>query len=314
MQSRLLANLTVSVVGGDDRELILIPALVDHGASVRVVGFPGLSFRGAVAMADLQAAVQGAHVVIFPTPGTDERGAVHAVYSPSPLLLNEETASRISPGTVVIIGQARPFFQQWALRYGWKLVETAREDEVAILNSIPTAEGAIQLAMQELPITIHGCRALVLGFGRVGQTLAGDLLGLGARVAAADRSPAALARAFAIGCRPVPMAFLADEVADTDVIFNTVPAPVLNARLLARVSSQSLIIDLASPPGGTDFETASRLGIKARLAPGLPGKVAPRTAGDILARVIPRLIRQHLGLDPLPEDQWGGATRASAGG
>ncbi|MGB9886338.1 MAG: dipicolinate synthase subunit DpsA [Moorellales bacterium] len=313
-QSKTLAGLTISVVGGDDRELILIPALVEQGAAVRVVGFPDISFPGAVVYGELAPALEGAEVVIFPVPGTDERGQIYAVYSPSPLRLNDEIAARIAPGTLVFIGQARPFLRQWALRYGWKLVETAQEDEVAVLNSVPTAEGAIQLAMQELPITIHGAQALVLGFGRVGQTLARDLLGLGARVTVLDRNPAVLARAFVLGCQPVPLALLPEEVVKAEVIFNTIPALVLDARTLTKVPHRTVIIDLASPPGGTDFEAAARLGLRAILAPGLPGKVAPYTAGTILARVIPRLIRERLGPDPLPEDRWGGANRALAGG
>lgn len=38
-----------------------------------------------------------------------------------------------------------------------------------------------------------------------------------------------------------------------DIVFNTVPAMVLNAQLLVKMKKNSLIIDLASAPGGTDF-------------------------------------------------------------
>ena len=48
----------------------------------------------------------------------------------------------------------------------------------------------------------------------------------------------------------------------------------------------TLIIDLASKPGGTDFRYAEKRGIKALLAPSLPGIVAPKTAGQILANVL----------------------------
>lgn len=66
------------------------------------------------------------------------------------------------------------------------MVETLDMDEMAILNSVPTAEGAIMMAMQELPITIHGSTAVVVGLGRTGFTLARALLALGARVIAID--------------------------------------------------------------------------------------------------------------------------------
>jgi dipicolinate synthase subunit A len=173
VRSQTLEGLAVTVLGGDDRELVLIPALVAQGAKVRVVGFPRLpQLEMAELVSDLQQAVTGANVVILPLPGTDDAGVVRAVYSPTKLVLTEEIISGIPRRAVIFIGSARLFLRNWAARYGLKLVEIAEEDEVAVLNSIPTAEGAIQLAMQELPITIHGVAAFVLGFGRVGQTLA----------------------------------------------------------------------------------------------------------------------------------------------
>ena len=60
------------------------------------------------------------------------------------------------------------------------------------------------------------------------------------------------------------------------------------------LTTHVLIIDLATQPGGTDFEAANKYGFKAILAPGLPGKVAPVYAGEILADVVPRLIISEL--------------------
>ncbi|MGE5403658.1 MAG: dipicolinic acid synthetase subunit A, partial [Candidatus Saccharibacteria bacterium] len=100
--------------------------------------------------------------------------------------------------------------------------------------------------------------------------------------------------AYEIGCRRVRLEDMGDNLAGLDVIFNTAPTMVLNDQVLSRMSPDTLIIDLASQPGGTDFENANRYGIKAILAPGLPGKVAPKMAGRILAEVIPRLILEEL--------------------
>jgi dipicolinate synthase subunit A len=56
----------------------------------------------------------------------------------------------------------------------------------------------------------------------------------------------------------------------------------------------TLIIDLASKPGGTDFRYAEKRGIKALLAPGLPGIVAPKTAGQIVANVMAQLLKEDI--------------------
>ena len=58
--------------------------------------------------------------------------------------------------------------------------------------------------------------------------------------------------------------------------------------------AHTLIVDLASKPGGTDFRYAEKRGIKALLAPGLPGIVAPKTAGQIVANVLSQLLLELL--------------------
>jgi dipicolinate synthase subunit A len=97
-----------------------------------------------------------------------------------------------------------------------------------------------------------------------------------------------------MGLKAVHFNELMNCLSDVDVIFNTVPAPVLDKDVLVKVPSTTLIIDLASAPGGTDFASAEELGVKAILAPGLPGKVAPKTAGRILAQVVPRILLQKV--------------------
>src|SRR5690606_38022728 len=151
-------------------------------------------------------------------------------------------------------------------------------DEVAVLNSIPTAEGAIQRAMEELPVTLHGNRTLVVGFGRCGLTLARMLHGIGSKVTVAARGEGQRARAYEMGIETVPLHALEEVVGEAVAVFNTVPARVLTRRVLQRMSPEVVVIDVASAPGGTDFDAAEELGIKAFLDLGIPGRVAPKTA------------------------------------
>jgi len=192
------------------------------------------------------------------------------------------------------VGVARTLLKEMAAVHSWQLIETAEIDEMAILNAIPTAEGALMLAMQELPITLHGSQTFILGLGRTGFMLARVLDGVGARVTVIDRGAADRARAYGEGWVAYPFSDLAAIIERADVIFNTVPAMVLTGNILARTKADVLIIDLASAPGGVDFEAAERFRIRAVLALGLPGKVAPLTAGRILATKLPGLIKQEL--------------------
>lgn len=290
-----LSGLRIAVVGGDRRQLALIAALVEERARVACFGMPDWAeLDGLERAGSFESAVSDAHVVILPISGTDAAGAVRTADGVAPVVLDEQSFRMIRRGTLLATGSLRPRFRAVAEQAGVQVLEYAEEDEIAILNSIPTAEGAIQIALQELPITIHGSNAFVLGFGRCAITLARMLHAIGARTFVYARRPAQLARAFEMGIPARPLDALADEIGTANVIFNTVPSMLLPEALLSRTDSSVLIIDIASSPGGTDFEAASRLGRKAVLALGLPGKVAPVTAGKVLASALPGLIRRAL--------------------
>jgi len=290
-----LKGIRFAVIGGDDRELYLISELQKQGAYIVGVGFEKASpIPGMTLAPSLEDAVGQVDVLLFPLFGTDERGVVKAKYSDSTIVLNKKILESIPPQVPLVIGFARPALKSETDNLGIKLVETARLNELAILNSIPSAEGAIQMAMEATTITIHGSNSFVLGLGRCGWTLARMLQGIGARVTGVARKPSDLARAVEMGLLAVDFTELKDVIGRAEIIFNTVPHLILDRLTLDNVARDAVIVDLASRPGGTDFEYAQNLGIKALLAPGLPGTVAPKTAGRILAHIYPQLILRHL--------------------
>jgi len=290
-----LSGVKIAVLGGDDRELILISELVKMGATLAVAGFPRDKIvQGAFAVNSVETACKEAEVIILPLPGTDTEGRIRAVYAEESLFLTEKAVASFAENALVIIGSARQYLKDWAEKYKFTLLETVELDQIAIPNSIPTAEGAIQIAMENSRITIHGSKSCIIGFGRVALTLARTLKALGAYVYVVARNRGQLARAAEMGCIKAGYHELPGILNEMDFVFNTVPAMILNKELLKHANPELIIIDLASQPGGTDFEAANRYGIKAILAPGLPGKVAPISAGQILADVIPDLIIDEL--------------------
>jgi len=292
----MLVGIKVALLGGDAREVVLLKELLKLGAEVRTAGLPAQQEqKNYECHQDPLAALKGAMVVIFPVAGVNHEGKIYAPDSRSFLYLTEEMAGVIPQKTPVLVGVARQFLKQKATRYGWQLVETADIDEMAILNSIPTAEGAVMLAMQEMPVTLHGSEVFVLGLGRTGFTLCKVLSGIGANVTVVDRGEADRATASIFGWQAYSFNELSLYAGKADVVFNTVPSMVLTKEILEKTQKDVLIIDLASAPGGTDFAAAEALGRRAILAPGLPGKVAPKTAGYILARIYPPLILKCLG-------------------
>jgi dipicolinate synthase subunit A len=289
--SSKLAGVTVAVLGGDDRELVLVSELLTMGANVKVAGNSRLRSNKSIQyFHGVRETVQEAAFVILPMPGINDKGMIWAKYAEVPLLLDQDTLSSFRPGCMVIVGFARPLLRELVLSRNLKLLEIAGMDEVAIPNSVPSAEGAIQMAMESTDITIRNSNSLVLGFGRCGFTLARMLAALGARTSVAARKAKDLARISEMGLKPVTYQDLPDNIGKAEIIFNTVPFLVLDRKLLDLTNSAVYICDIASAPGGVDFDAAKELGRRAVLAPGLPGKVAPRTAGRILAQVIPKIM------------------------
>lgn len=169
---------------------------------------------------------------------------------------------------------------------GIPFYDLMKDEKITILNAIATAEGTIMEAIQNSNRNLHGSNCLVLGYGRCAKVLAGKLKALDAKVTVAARSEEALAYAEAAGHQIVPLSEIKPLLSSYQYIFNTIPSMVLDKECLTLVDRDVLIIDIASAPGGVDFEYAMQQGIRAKLCLGLPGKVAPRTSADILVTEI----------------------------
>lgn len=165
-------------------------------------------------------------------------------------------------------------------------------DEVAILNAIPTAEGALLKAIENSDITIHGANCLVMGYGRIGKVLTNMLKALGANVYCEARKARDLAYIDMYGYKKVPIERLDEYIPNMDYIFNTIPVKLLDKDKLKLVNKDTLIIDLASNPGGVDLVVAKQIGINVIWALSLPTKVAPRSAAKYLKDAIDRIIEE----------------------
>ncbi|MGM0470665.1 MAG: dipicolinate synthase subunit DpsA [Bacillota bacterium] len=289
-----LPDVTIALLGGGLREEIMLDYLVATEATVKTLGQPKTKSCGIEACSEIAELVTAADVVLAPMTGVDQQGYLKATFAQQSLRLDEQFFAQLEPGTLFMIGIADNKLKSYCQEYSIELIQLAKLDELAIKNSIPTAEGAIQTAMEESEITLHSNNSIVLGLGRVGLTQARMLAGLGSKTYGAARKPGVRARAKELGIIPVKFEELADVISKMDFIFNTVPALVLDRKILKQVKSEALIIDLASAPGGTDFTAAEELGLKAKLTLGLPGQVAPKSAGEILGQIVPRLIKERI--------------------
>ena len=279
------------VVGGDMRQAKLAELLSADGHTVHTFALEALGPLEGVRQEKYLAEAELADCVVLPLPAAGEDGMLNAPLSRHPLPL-AELFSFLRPGQVVCAGRVDAPAMVQAEGLGLTLCDYFAREELAVANAVPTAEGAIQIAMEELPITIHGARALVIGCGRLGRALAPRLAGLGARVSVAARKFADLAWAESWGFGAEHTGQLQPWLCGYDLVINTVPARVLGEAELAELRPDCLVIDLASKPGGVDLDAAARLGKKVVWALSLPGKVAPVTAGRAIRTAIYNILSE----------------------
>ncbi|HWI51450.1 MAG TPA: dipicolinic acid synthetase subunit A [Symbiobacteriaceae bacterium] len=285
---------TVAVLGGDRRMAEAVRFFLEAGAYVRICGQPQAEhLPGVTACCSGAEALLDVDAVVLPVQGVGPDGKIFASAGAPDCYITAEALRCMGHGAVVFAGIGNPYLRACCAEADVPLIEYREADEFAIWNAIPSAEGAIQMAMEATPFTIFGSRSLVLGFGRTGKAIALLLKGLFSEVTVAARKELDFARIWAAGYRYVPWDRLAASVAESDIIFNSVPAMVLPRELLQHAPAHCTIIDVASAPGGTDFAAAQEMGLTAKLAPGLPGIVAPVTAGKIIAELIIRHL-EHL--------------------
>lgn len=282
---------TYAVIGGDLRAAYLAGALATDGHRVITSGFDGTELPPCVtACTNPTQAISLADCVILPLPVSTDGVNVNAPFSRIPIPL-DTVVQAVRDDQLVFGGQIGDALHRDLALRGLTAADYLKREELAVLNAVPTAEGAVQLAMEELPITLAGSRCLITGYGRIGRVLARILCALGAQVTVAARRCSDRAWAQAQGCRAIELTKLT-ESGRYDVIFNTVPYKLFNQEVLETLDRSTLLIDLASRPGGVDFNVAATLRLKTIWALSLPGRVAPKSAGEIIKQTILNMIKE----------------------
>jgi len=268
---------TAAVVGGDQRQHLLAFILAAKGVRVRVFGLHMQPVTG-IRCVDTLDEIEDAEAVFLPIPYRNAQGLIATDHGGLPV---EQLGRHLQKDGHVFLGRGDIVSNQWQDN-GIRVVDLLMREDFQVWNAVPSAEGAIHLAMANADVTLWRSHCLVLGYGRIGKVLADRLSHLGAIVTVEARKPEDIARIEADGHSAVALPKLPEALPNQRFIFNTVPHLILDRPALACVDKESLIIDLASLPGGVDFDTAQEMGITARLELGLPGRLSPRTAAEIV--------------------------------
>lgn len=283
---------SIAVVGGDLRIVKLIEMLNNDGYKVYTYALENseelLNLDGVDMCPTLEEAVSYSKVVIGPVPLSSDRKRLSTPFGRNNVNL-EEFVDALK-GKYLIAGNIG--IKEQLDSKNIQFTDLLKREEFSVLNTIATAEGTIQIAMEETQRTIHGSNVLVMGFGRIGKVLSKMLDGIGAKVYCEARKNEDISWIKAYGYNPIHLNDLNEHLGKFDVIINTIPFQILDNERLNLVKNEVVIVDLASNPGGVDRKAAREKGLKVIWALSLPAKVAPLTSAEFIKETLYHVLKE----------------------
>ncbi len=280
----------LALLGGDNRQRYMLKVLEDAGWKVSVWGVDAPSTE-----LDWEMAICDADVILLPLPASDDGVRIRSSVDGAPRF--STLLQRLDPNKTIILGGRLPNgWVEAAQKERFEILDYFDSETLQIRNALPTVEGAICIALTELPVVLCGTEVSVIGYGRIASLLAERLLGLGAKVTVYARKQKDIAHAQIRGLNARLLSgegeasTLCSVSPECRVIFNTVPSRIFSEQIFSKLPPRCLLIELASFPGGFDFQAAEKAGLRPLLASALPGKLFPESAGEILAKTISEIL------------------------
>ena len=284
----------LAVIGGDLRIAKLAIMLANDGNEVYVYGLEKSEEirrqKNIIQCDTIRKAIDDVEIVIGPIPFSSNGNTINMPFSDKEITIREMMHN--INAKVLIAGSILPEVYEMANDEYIEIIDIMKREELAVLNTIATAEGTIQVAIENTNRILHGSEVLILGFGRIGKVLARKLAGLSVKVTCAARKDEDLAWIEAYGHKSLNINNLGENLRTFDIIINTVPHIILTEQKLEYVKKETLLIDFASNPGGIDKKTIKDRNLKFVWALSLPGKVAPTTSAEFIKNTIYNILRE----------------------
>ena len=272
-----MSAFTFAVIGGDRRSFYAAKRLREYGFQTKIFGLKNEKTYHPSEDIETDA-------VLLPVPLS--RDGIH-LFSPESredILISDVLAS-VSENALIFAGGVSRIEDK-------RITDYAKREDFALMNAVPTAEGALLLALQNGKTTVCGMSVAVIGFGKVASAVAKLFSAAGAKITVFARKEQARNEAHILGYTAKPISELSECADLYSLIVNTVPARIFDKDILLRIRKDALLMELASAPYGLDFKEAEDWGIRAMLASGLPGKYFPETAGYAVTETVLNVLRE----------------------
>lgn len=281
-------RIKIAFLGGDFRQRAAAESLAREGDFVSFFGGGGGMVERVKESESLVDVLSGSNIAVLPLPCSLDGAHLNA-----PLLEGEQISlftviDSLPAGTLLVGGRIPEQVLDYAKEKGVKTIDYFLSESFQIKNAYTTAEAALSIAMNNMKKCIRGARFAITGYGRIARSLAGLLFKLGGEVCVLARKESDLAWAELDGAvaRRITEESIMEIRSGYDVIFNTVPSWLFFESFLSEMDKKTILVDLASSPGGVDVSAAKRLGSRVLWAASLPGKYAPESAGELIADCI----------------------------
>ena len=284
----------IAIIGGDLRIVKLAIMLAKDENEVYVYGLEKAEdlkdVKSIIQCDTIKKTIQNVEIVIGPIPFSSNGTTINTPFSEKEITIRE--MMHVINAKILIAGGISPEVYELANDEYIEIIDIMKREELAVLNTIATAEGTIQIAIENTNKILHGSEVLILGFGRIGKVLARKLAGLAVKVTCAARKDEDLAWIQAYGHRATNINNIGENLKQFDIIINTVPHMILSEERLKNVKKDCLLIDLASNPGGIDKKAVKEQNLKFVWALSLPGKVAPTTSAEFIKDTIYNILKE----------------------
>ncbi len=282
------------VLGGDLRNVKLAGMLADDGNRVYSFGQDRsdeiLDDGRIEKCTSLKTAMEKAQVIIGPVPFSSNEDFINAPFAHDKIMIDDLMKSNKSK--IFISGSIKDDLKKQLDEKYMEVIDIMKRDDLAILNTIATAEGTIEVAIKNTDKILQGSRVLILGFGRVGKIVANKFSKMSAIVTCAARKVSDLAWIKAYGYNSLNINDMLYDLKEFDIIINTVPQTILRERELKHIDAEALIIDLASSPGGIDGKMAKSMGLNFIWALALPGRIAPSSSAKFIKDTVYTILEE----------------------
>ena len=278
-----------TVIGGDLRISTLAKLLAEDGNNVFVYGMENANFieenTKIIKCKSVEEAIKSSNIIIGSIPFSKSKNEMYAIFSEEHIQIDELIKGDNSK-KIFIAGSISEDSKEILEKNYMEVVDIMEYEQLAILNTIATAEGAIEVAIKNTDTILHGKNVLILGFGRVAKIVAKKFQGLSANITCAARKPSDFAWITALGYNLIDINTIETEFWDFDIVINTVPKIIVDKDRMKFMKKNVLLIDLASEPGGFDKNDAKTLDLKLICALALPGKIAPVPSAEFIKQTI----------------------------